>query len=49
MFPYGNALALKKEIPGARLLPLERTGHEVPPRAVWNGVVSAVLEHTSSG
>ncbi|WP_440067031.1 alpha/beta fold hydrolase [Streptosporangium sp. OZ121] len=47
-FPYGNALALAEEIPGAELLPLERTGHELP-RVVWDVVVPAVLRHTSDG
>ncbi len=48
LFPYGNALALEKEIPDARLLPLERVGHETPPRALWDVVVPAILEHTSA-
>jgi len=48
MFPYGNALALEKEVPGARLLALERVGHETPPRAVWDIVVPAILRHTTS-
>jgi fermentation-respiration switch protein FrsA (DUF1100 family) len=47
MFPYGHALALAHEIPGARLVPLEGTGHEVPPREVWVIVVPAILQHTS--
>jgi pimeloyl-ACP methyl ester carboxylesterase len=47
-FPHGNALALAEEIPGARLLTLERTGYELP-RAVWEVVVPAILRHTSSG
>lgn len=47
LFPMAHALALTKEIPGAQLLPLERVGHEVPPRAVWNVVVPALLRHTS--
>lgn len=45
-FPYGNAVALAAEIPGARLLPLDGVGHELP-RAVWDTVVPAVLEHTA--
>ena len=45
-FPHGNALALADEIPGARLLTLERTGYELP-RAVWDLVVPAILRHTS--
>jgi pimeloyl-ACP methyl ester carboxylesterase len=48
LFPFGNAVALEEEIPGARLLALERVGHEVPPRALWDVVVPAILRHTSS-
>jgi pimeloyl-ACP methyl ester carboxylesterase len=44
--PYGHGRALAKEIPGATLLPLEQTGHELPRRA-WEQVVPAILEHTS--
>jgi pimeloyl-ACP methyl ester carboxylesterase len=48
LFPLGHGSALAREIPGARLLALERTGHELP-RAVWDVVVPAILEHTSAG
>jgi pimeloyl-ACP methyl ester carboxylesterase len=48
MYPYGNAVALAKEIAGAQLLALERVGHEVPPGALWDVVVPAILEHTAS-
>jgi pimeloyl-ACP methyl ester carboxylesterase len=48
MYPYGNAVTLAKEIPGARLLALERVGHEVPHRALWHVVVPAILRHTAS-
>jgi hypothetical protein len=47
MYPYGNAVALAKEIPGAQLLALERVGHEVPHRALWDVVVPAILRHTA--
>ncbi len=30
------------------LLALERVGHEVPPRALWDVVVPAILRHTAS-
>ena len=43
--PYGNALALVREIRGARLLTLEGAGHDLPP-PVWDIVVPAILEHT---
>jgi pimeloyl-ACP methyl ester carboxylesterase len=46
-FPYGNGLALKEEIHGARLLTLEQVGHELP-REVWDVVVPAILQHTSA-
>jgi pimeloyl-ACP methyl ester carboxylesterase len=45
-FPYGNGVALAAEIPGADLLTLEGTGHELP-RAVWDVVVPAILRHTA--
>lgn len=45
---FGHALALAKEIPGAHLLALEQTGHELP-RPVWDVVVPAILRHTSGG
>ena len=45
ILPYGHGLALVTEIPGARLLPLVRTGHELPP-ATWNMVIPAILKHT---
>jgi pimeloyl-ACP methyl ester carboxylesterase len=48
VLPYGNAMALAHDIPGAELLPLEHTGHELP-RAIWDVVVPAILEHTSRG
>lgn len=47
LFPYEHGQALAAAIPGARLLRLEGVGHEVPPRAVWDTVVPAILRHTS--
>ena len=47
LFPYAHAEALAAEIPGARLVPLERMGHQMPPRQLWDRVVAAILEHTS--
>jgi pimeloyl-ACP methyl ester carboxylesterase len=48
LFPYAHGEALADEIPNARLLPLARVGHEVPPRPVWGKVVAAILEHTAA-
>jgi pimeloyl-ACP methyl ester carboxylesterase len=47
LFPYAHAETLADEIPGARLLPLEGGGHEMPPRPLWNQIVAAILEHTA--
>ena len=47
LFPLGHGEALAAEIPGARLLPLERAGHEVPPPATWPTVIKALVAHTS--
>jgi pimeloyl-ACP methyl ester carboxylesterase len=44
--PYAHGVALAREIPGARLLALEHTGHELP-RRVWDVVVPAILAHTA--
>jgi len=46
-FPLAHGRALAAEIAGARLLPLEGMGHEVPPQALWDVVVPAIVEHTS--
>ncbi|PRX49324.1 pimeloyl-ACP methyl ester carboxylesterase [Prauserella shujinwangii] len=47
LFPFGHAEALADAIPGARLVPLERAGHELPPRPLWSVVIPAILEHTA--
>jgi pimeloyl-ACP methyl ester carboxylesterase len=47
LFPIAHGEALAAEIPGARLLPLEGMGHQVPPRPLWDEVVAAILEHTT--
>jgi pimeloyl-ACP methyl ester carboxylesterase len=47
LFPYGHGEALAKEIPGARLVPLQGMGHQMPPPQVWDVLVAEVLEHTS--
>lgn len=46
LFPYAHGEALAREIPGARLLPLDGAGHEVPPPAVRDVFVPALLRHT---
>jgi pimeloyl-ACP methyl ester carboxylesterase len=46
LFPYEHGVALARAIPGATLLTLEETGHELP-RRTWDVAVPAVLEVTS--
>jgi pimeloyl-ACP methyl ester carboxylesterase len=46
LFPVEHGAALADAIPGARLLTLERTGHELPP-AVWDTVALAIQQHTT--
>jgi pimeloyl-ACP methyl ester carboxylesterase len=48
MFPTEHGRALARDIPGARLLPLEGAGHGVEP-ADWETIAGAILEHTSGG
>jgi pimeloyl-ACP methyl ester carboxylesterase len=48
MFPYPHGEALAREIPQAELLPLEGVGHQVPPRAWWPPVITAMLRHTDA-
>jgi pimeloyl-ACP methyl ester carboxylesterase/SAM-dependent methyltransferase len=49
LFPYAHGEALARAIPGARLIPLEGVGHQIPPPKVWDVVVPALLHHTSGG
>jgi pimeloyl-ACP methyl ester carboxylesterase len=47
LFPYEHGAALANEIPGARLVALEQTGHELP-RATWDVVVPAILRQSDA-
>jgi pimeloyl-ACP methyl ester carboxylesterase len=47
LFPYPHAEALAREIPDARLLPLEGMGHGFPPPQTWDTFVPVVLGHTA--
>jgi pimeloyl-ACP methyl ester carboxylesterase len=46
LFPRAHGVALAREIPGAELLTLEGSGHELA-RRDWDAVVPAILAHTS--
>jgi pimeloyl-ACP methyl ester carboxylesterase len=46
VLPHPHGEALSREIPGAELLTLEGTGHELP-RPTWDVAVPAILAHTS--
>ncbi|WP_280427149.1 alpha/beta fold hydrolase [Nocardia brasiliensis] len=47
LFPLEHGKALAAAIPGAELLPLPETGHQVPPPWQWDAVVPALLAHTA--
>ena len=47
VLPFEHGLALAAEIPGARMLPLDATGHELP-RHTWDRVVPAMVELSDS-
>ena len=46
VLPFGHGVALSKEIAGAKLLPLEGSGHELH-RDDWDTIIKAILKHTS--
>ena len=43
LFPYAHGEALAREIPGARLVPLEGMGHQMPPPELWDIVIAEIL------
>lgn len=47
LFPYEHGRALARAIPGARLVPLERTGHEIP-KVAWDVAIPEIVRHTVS-
>lgn len=47
VFPMAEAEKLMREIPEATLIPLTGVGHEFPPRAVWDVVLTVILDHTA--
>ena len=47
VFPAAHGAALAAALPGARLIQLERTGHELP-RETWDVVIPAILELSSA-
>jgi pimeloyl-ACP methyl ester carboxylesterase len=46
LFPLGHGEALAREIPGARLVPLEHAGHELP-ELVWDVAIPEILAITA--
>ena len=46
VLPLAHGVALQHAVPGAELLVLDRTGHELP-RQRWDEFVGALLRHTA--
>ena len=46
LLPFAHGEAIAQTIPGAKLLAIEKMGHDLP-QAAWPKVISAILEHTS--
>ncbi|HLT61897.1 MAG TPA: alpha/beta hydrolase, partial [Microlunatus sp.] len=46
LLPFEHGRAGAAAIPGARLVPLERTGHELPASA-WDLMITELLRHTA--
>jgi pimeloyl-ACP methyl ester carboxylesterase len=46
VLPHANAVAMTREIPGARLVTIEGMGHELP-RAAWPVILAAMREHAA--
>ena len=44
--PHAHGVATAEAIPGARLISIEKMGHELPP-AAWPRIAEAILEHTA--
>lgn len=49
LLPYGHGEALADEIPGARLVPLEGMGHQMPPPELWDIVTAEILAISEPG
>ena len=47
VFAVAEAEALAAEIPEASVVTLTGVGHEFPPRAVWDVVLTLILDHTA--
>ncbi|WP_326797003.1 alpha/beta fold hydrolase [Streptomyces sp. NBC_01808] len=48
LFPYAHGEALAREIPGARLVPLQGMGHQMPPPELWDMVIAELVPHTGA-
>ena len=46
LFPLPHGEALAATIPGARMMVIDKMGHEVPPPSTWDEFVPALIEHT---
>ena len=46
LLPPAHGRALARAIPGARLVELDRVGHQLPPPHTWDRVIDTLVQHT---
>lgn len=47
LLPYAHGRAIAETIPGAKLLTIEKMGHDLP-RPAWSQIIKAILQHTTA-
>lgn len=48
LLPIGHGEAVAREIPNARLVPLDGMGHQMPPSELWDTVIAQILAISNS-
>ena len=47
LLPYAQGRAIAETLPGAKLLTIEKMGHDLP-RPAWSQIIKAILQHTTA-
>jgi pimeloyl-ACP methyl ester carboxylesterase len=46
ILPYAHGLAIKNAVPGAKLVTIEKMGHDMP-EVAWPTIIGSIVEHTA--